>query len=163
MACGSAHPEQIGVRCIASDRYPNHDHHFAMHAGQPVEWENVSYVAPAAKPMRKADAADKLKHLADQVPPRATARHTDPVTSHIAAASVGDLRPHQALVLSVLRDADGPLTDEEVFLKVDGSMSVSGARTRRSELVEMGLVEDSGAKGLTVNGRPSIRWRAVQS
>jgi hypothetical protein len=41
-------------------------------------------------------------------------------------------------------------------------MSVSGARTRRSELVDVGMVEDSGRRELTQAGRQTIVWRVKE-
>lgn len=93
--------------------------------------------------------------------PRAVARATDPDTSWSAAQSIRAerIRASQAAILAILR-THGPLTDEGIWPHVDGQ-SLSGARTRRSELVAQGLVEDSGRRALTAAGRRSIVWRAV--
>jgi hypothetical protein len=37
--------------------------------------------------------------------------------------------------------------------------SESGIRTRRKELVERGLVEDTGRRDILVSGRKSIIWK----
>lgn len=97
----------------------------------------------------------------------ARARSTDPETSHAAARSVKDLRSSQADVLVVLRRMV-PMTDEELVetyqdLARSGfvrSQSPSGIRTRRSELVELGLVEDSGQRETLRSGRRAIVWKA---
>jgi hypothetical protein len=93
------------------------------------------------------------------------ARTTDPLTSHLAAASVTKVRGKQIAVLDILRHSEEPLTDEEIFdrLLLRGvHMSRSGARTRRSELVKQGRVVDSGLKAKTVSNRLTIRWKAKE-
>jgi len=93
---------------------------------------------------------------------RPRARTHDPVTSHMAAASVRELRPKQQAVLDMLLVEDG-LTDEEIARYYRGpAQSPSGLRTRRCELVDLGLVRDSGRKAFTAAGRPTIIWEAVR-
>lgn len=41
--CADPHPS-LPVKCVAPERNPNHDKHFAMHEGEPVEWDNHRYV-----------------------------------------------------------------------------------------------------------------------
>ena len=96
--------------------------------------------------------------------PRAHARRTDPHTSHEAAASVTRIRESQRFILSVLQQC-GPMVDEVLVKQACNqqkgrNMSVSGIRTRRSELVRLGLVRNSGKRRLP-SGRLSIIWRAV--
>lgn len=101
---------------------------------------------------------------------QAMARTTDPETSHMAAASVSDLRHSQYLVLKVLRKLPSRgMTDEELqaeylfhrrqrpalFL----AQSESGIRTRRSELVRLGLVEFAGERRRMDSGRMARVWR----
>src|SRR3954452_6198031 len=100
----------------------------------------------------------------------AHARRTDPQTSHDAARSVKNLGHDQARVLALIRDG-GPMTDEDIWQQhvyrreampfTWKPMSVSGMRTRRGELVRLGLVEKHDAEGLTRTGRACIRWVAV--
>ena len=93
------------------------------------------------------------------------ARNTDPETSHEAAASVKHVRDSQRAVLAVLRATEG-LTDIEIaqrYIRLSKNLpkqSPSGLRTRRKELVERGLVEDSGDKRKLPSGRNAIVWRA---
>lgn len=91
----------------------------------------------------------------------ALARRTDPVTSHLAAQTV-DVKRGRHIVLTCLRQY-GPCTDDMLYTDpiVYGNLSPSGARTRRSELVQDGLVEDSGQRVTTQSGRKAIVWRAV--
>jgi len=94
---------------------------------------------------------------------RAHARWTDPVTSHLAAASIPEqsLRLNQQAVLHLLRRL-GPSTDEDIALAYDGPrQSPSGLRTRRHELVAAGFVADSGQRRPLMSGRLSIVWEAV--
>jgi hypothetical protein len=92
------------------------------------------------------------------------ARNTDPQTSHDAADSVTHLTETQAYVLRVLRR---PRTDPQLIeayrkLKRAPLASESGIRTRRAELVEKGLVQDTGQRDLTPYGRQSIVWSASE-
>lgn len=95
--------------------------------------------------------------LADE----AHARRTDPGTSHAAARSVENLRPRQLAILETLRRC-GPLTDEGIAMRYVGPLqSPSGMRTRRRELVDAGLVEDTGERSRTRAGRSTILWGAT--
>jgi len=106
----------------------------------------------------------------DGVVPHAHARRTDPATSHEAAASIvsDKIRASQDAVLKILARY-GPLTDEriaEVYRLHGESMrlpaqSPSGLRTRRKELVDRGLVVDSGGSARSASGRRVIIWRRV--
>ena len=91
----------------------------------------------------------------------AHARRTDPITSHLAAASVQGIRASQRMILGALV-RHGPGTDEDIYrwLKDEGhNISLSGARTRRSELVRLGIVEDSGEKTALPSRRLAVIWR----
>lgn len=95
----------------------------------------------------------------------AVARSTDPGTSWEAARSITPekLRESQRAVLGALKLA-GPSTDERIYRCLHESeydITPSGARTRRSELVAMGLVRDSGRKDVLRSGRRAIVWEAV--
>jgi hypothetical protein len=91
----------------------------------------------------------------------ARARFTDPETSHEAAASVEDIRKSQAWVYMALNEL-GSATDEQLnaFARRMGyPISPSGLRTRRSELVGLGLVVDSGQRQRLASGRRAILWQ----
>lgn len=93
---------------------------------------------------------------------KAHARRGDPDTSHEAAEEVTPaLRDLQALVLAyaVRRGASG-FTDPE--MNEDFGSHLSTYRTRRAELVGMGMVEDSGER-LQVGGkgRKHAIWRVT--
>lgn len=92
----------------------------------------------------------------------AVARSTDPGTSWEAARSITPekLRESQQVVLMALRGL-GPMTDERLCWHLAEYLSPSGARSRRSELVAMGLVRDSGRKDVLRSGRRAIVWEAV--
>lgn len=106
------------------------------------------------------------------------ARRSDPLTSHQAAAVVGNLRESQRAVLTIFIDAGRPLIDEELIALYSDALiedrrrlrngapvqSESGIRTRRRELADAGLIEDSGERRANSNGNSSIEWRlAVMS
>lgn len=90
-----------------------------------------------------------------------TARTTDPLTSHLAAASVTMAtvnRGYQA-VLAALED--GPKTDVQIEAFATGRfgpLSSSGLRTRRKELVDDGSIIDTGQKTQLASGRWATIW-----
>lgn len=91
------------------------------------------------------------------------ARNSDPWTSHAAAESLTNIRESQRTVLRVLRMC-GPMTDVEIaetLSEMGIRMSPSGARTRRSELVDGGLVIDTGNTKRLPSGRWAIVWAAI--
>lgn len=94
------------------------------------------------------------------------ARVTDPSTSHSAAASVLNVTETQYAILLLLDETaltDAELVeayhqawfrDPELFPRA----SDSGIRSRRAELVALGLVRDTGQRRLTPSGRRAIVW-----
>lgn len=83
--------------------------------------------------------------IQERLQPRS--RNTDPTTSADAAASIGDMTATRQAVLEVLR-AIGPATDTQI---IDAYRSMScpkqseqGIRSRRNELVMLGLVHRVG-------------------
>lgn len=93
----------------------------------------------------------------------AVARRTDPDTSWNAANTIDpdEINERQRHVYEALRYV-GPATDIElaVFYFNSGRpwQSPSGLRTRRAELVDRGLVIDTGKRRPTTTGRPAIVW-----
>lgn len=96
----------------------------------------------------------------------AHARHTDPATSHQAAASVADdLTKVKKTILALLQS---PHTDEQLVAvytvitdnKLAPTQSPSGIRTRRNELYRAGLIEAIGY-GKTKSNRTSIVWKTI--
>lgn len=116
--------------------------------------------------------ADKMMD-GDGGPTPARARRTDPETSHAAAAGVTlKLTENRAAVLRMFGDGD-KLTDEEIRRiyrirnRLDGTttyppQSDSGLRTRRSELVKMGLLYDTGERVRNDAGNMCIVWGRVK-
>lgn len=98
--------------------------------------------------------------LAPTVVPHA--RKTDPETSHAAATSLGDLRASQREVLQLFHRF-GALDDRSLIACAAHAgvrQSDSGLRTRRAELVRLGLVYDTGRR-VVPGGRPPHRPRIV--
>lgn len=97
---------------------------------------------------------------------KARARRTDPETSHEAARTVTDIRCSQSEVLRVF-DAYGEMTDEQLLDSYSSTssheQSPSGLRTRRSELVKMGYLKDSGERATMSTGRQAIVWRTTSA
>lgn len=104
-----------------------------------------------------------MQHHQLALTPRA--RNTDPETSHQAATSVADLRHTQRIVYTLL-SIEGPQTDEELLLlwndRIAERISPSGLRTRRNELVDAGLVRDTGERRPIQSGRNAIVWEVVR-
>lgn len=103
--------------------------------------------------------------------PVARARTTDPDTSHEAAQSVnGTIARNQGYVLQTFRENVFPMTDHALFESyaalerpgIVGRQSESGIRTRRKELVDRGVLEDSGVRVRLPSGRHAIRWQLVE-
>jgi hypothetical protein len=90
------------------------------------------------------------------------ARVTDPATSHEAAESVQNISKTQQAILDILWR---PMTDELLTQLYQTQMehglvplaSQSGIRSRRAELVDLGLVEAKGSD-FTLFGRRAIVW-----
>lgn len=95
--------------------------------------------------------------------PHHLARKTDPHTSLDAAKSLRAVRITQTRrkIIELLRQFPDGLSDQEIGHKLATVASPSGLRTRRAELVEMGLVADSGRRAVTTSGRRTIVWVAV--
>ena len=96
---------------------------------------------------------------------KAKARKSDPVTSHEAAASVGNITDTQKVILHLLNK---PMTDVELVETFYKSVnrnnlwaSESGIRSRRSELAQQGKVIDTGLREKLPSGRNAIVWRAA--
>lgn len=90
----------------------------------------------------------------------AKARTTDPITSHLAAESVDNVTATQAFIMRCLKR---PRNDVELVnayrqYKSAPRASESGIRSRRAELVDRGLVVDTGRRVRLASGRYSIVW-----
>ena len=85
-------------------------------------------------------------------------RATDPKTSKQGPSSYR-MNQSRSDVLKTIKLR--PLTDIELVQAVSDKMSASGARTRRAELVRMGLVKDSGKRRKSDSKRSHVVWEAV--
>ena len=87
------------------------------------------------------------------------ARTTDPETSHEAAESVTNITPLKQEILQRLMT---PMTDNDLIALLRNSsrliVTESGVRSRRSELVQAGLVKDTGKRERLNTGRSAIVW-----
>jgi len=90
----------------------------------------------------------------------ARARVSDPVTSHAAAESVDNVTETQEYILRALRKArpDVELVEAYRAYKRAPRASESGIRSRRAELVDRGLVIDTGRRVRLESGRYAIVW-----
>lgn len=84
----------------------------------------------------------------------------DPDTSRQAAQSIlGALTEIQQRVLDYARDHPEGFTDADLGAAFPGA-SYSTYRTRRGELVEKGLIVDTGQRVKLPSGRGAVVWRA---
>lgn len=96
------------------------------------------------------------------------ARLSDPQTSIDAANSVKNVNQTQQTILSLLINS---MTDEELFTSYSKAVaaglapisSPSNVRSRRADLVKLGLVEDTGIRRTTVYGRKTIVWKKTRN
>jgi len=90
----------------------------------------------------------------------ARARNTDPVTSHLAAEAVDNITKTQEYILKCLRRprADVELVAAYRNMRTAPRASESGIRSRRAELVDRGLVVDTGRRIRLESGRFAIVW-----
>jgi len=101
--------------------------------------------------------------------PSAHARTEDPETSHEAAASVTGITEKQQAVWLLLGE---PRTDPDLAVEymrrhreqpdTFPKQSMSGLRTRRSELVDAGKVHFTGEYLNTPSGRRAMLWQRTQ-
>lgn len=98
------------------------------------------------------------------------ARQADPLTSH-AAADAADLLGSQQLVYAIFEKLghgipDHELVDWAAFFGTAGARlrrySPQRLRTARAELVEKGLIRDSGRVAPTEYGRDAVIWELVR-
>lgn len=88
----------------------------------------------------------------------AHARTADPRTSQDAAASVRRVAETHKLILEAFR-LTGPMHDQMLVGTLRNyPLTESGVRSRRAELVAMGLLKDSGETVRLPTGRLSIVW-----
>ena len=99
-----------------------------------------------------------LRAAVERMNQHAHSRATDPETSRQGPCSYR-MNQSRSDVLKTIRLR--PLTDIELVQAVSDKMSASGARTRRAELVRMGLVKDSGKRRKSDSKRSHVVWEAV--
>ena len=107
---------------------------------------------------------DRDEQLSLDPQPLAHARTGDPWTSHAAARSIepAKLRESQQAVLAFFRK-NGPMHHDHLTRHYVGPpwQSQSGLRTRTKELVDLGLIQDTGRTVRLPSGRSSIIWEAT--
>lgn len=81
-------------------------------------------------------------------------------TSLAAAISIsGNRNSMHNRIINFLRTHPEGATDEEIQIGID--MKSSTERPRRGELVETGVVKDSGRKSKTISKRSAVIWVLV--
>jgi len=124
-------------------------------------------VLPSAEGETGAGTTNAVTMAAAPAPEQAHARRSDPQQSHAAARSVVNLGRTRDEIIRILLNC-GPQTDEQIWREyvyrstrkysTMPKVSPSGLRSRRAELVKMGLVEQCG-EGVTQAGRTCAKWR----
>mgnify|MGYP001278623252 CR=1 len=99
-----------------------------------------------------------LRAAVERMNEESHARATDPETSKQGPVSYR-MNQSRSDVLRTLRLR--PLTDIELVSAMSPKMSASGARSRRAELVRMGLVKDTGKRRRSSTGRLHAVWEVV--
>lgn len=177
--CPHTHPD-TGLPCFLRGAHPKHR---TSPADGNVPWKNENYEVVRATlsrasairraNRRKTPKADpeRMKEMGggspeQLLPPemQAHARSTDPETSHEAAAkSSMTMHEHTMAVLGLFRE-HGPMTHEtlERVARDAGVMrSESGLRTRCKQLVDLGLVRESGRFEITPFNNRTTVWEAT--
>lgn len=100
-----------------------------------------------------------MNQIAIEFEPRTLARHTDPVTSHEAAARVREFARGQcAEILSILREHRLLGAEEIAALTRIDAYSV---RKRLADLHNAGHAEPTERTRITISGRKERLWRAL--
>ena len=91
------------------------------------------------------------------------ARRTDPQTSYDAAKSVKDVSKTKKAILVLLRKHQSDMQLVANYSKLVRQnkaprASESGIRSRRAELVRLGLVKDTGKRDKSASNRQMIVW-----
>ena len=132
--------------------------------GKPCLCSRCGKPIPRGKSFCRKHRKKMLKAVPLDAETRAVARANDPSTSWEAAYSLSSqyLRESQERVYDMLYSL-GPSIDWALQSSaLSFNMSPSSIRTRRSELVDLGLVVNSGEKKLTRSGRFAIVWEVVE-
>lgn len=163
--CGVPYPKDELITC----EKPTHPwgYHFNLSTG--TVWEGLEPPTKVKDKTRAKKVIGSIKpdpKIGPPVSPLRPTRSTDPETSHDAAASTTEdaLRRTQMDVLGLFQ-FHGAMSDEDMIARGAAAgikQSTSGMRTRRSELVAMGYLVDSGLKGRTKTGRNTILWITVE-
>lgn len=124
-------------------------------AGGATGSEVTRQVCQAAEALVDAVTAAPGLHLAP-----AAARQGGPITSAQAAGSITPAgQRHTAIAVLAMLRQHGPMTDQALVDRLPGH-SPSGVRSRRHELVALGLVADTGLLAETSSGRMAKVWKA---
>ena len=127
-----------------------------MQAGAVVQaWRRTM---SSSLPPSLEDAIQALNTAINNMTADAKSRHSSPDTSRQGPDPLR-MTENRSSVLKTL--SRRPLTDIELVQAMSSKMSPSGTRTRRSELVRMGLVKDSGRRKPGPTGRTHIVWEVV--
>ena len=98
-------------------------------------------------------------------------RATDPETSKEAGLSLDQAKVTELMKVIYKMLSVAPMYDEQLIVRYNllremegwNMASPSGIRTRRSDLVKIGWVIDSGERKVLPSGRKSIVWKAVEN
>lgn len=166
--CDEPHPE-TGQTC---HREGNHPKHIAGFGAKRVSWENEGWDPPRQYQPRVEGGKSKLVEMAGSVSPAQRNPLPDPAEmlrgkiregAHdtevdAALAVMPKTGTQRRAVLDLIASSHTGLAHFEMEERLEGAASPSSVRTRCSELVDGGWVQDSGARRQTPAGLDSIVW-----
>jgi hypothetical protein len=136
------------------------DRDYVWHRPTGASAKGSAQVRPSSEPVSLFDAVDDQLQALGLVEPRTKVRSTDPDTSHKAAYANRVHRGNQRGQI-LLAHLEGPMTDDECHLRLS-HIRLNSLTTRRSELVGLGLLKDSGERRRTSSGSEAVVWSMTE-
>lgn len=155
MRCEAVHP-QLDLQCELDGP---HDHHAVFTSGW-VTWPNEDY-RPLPEPDKRAKRGSKLAAMVRALNEPKVQNSTNAQDTSLIAGGIElpASAQHRRDIYSLLLSTAGGCTDDEIGMWL--ALNPNTVRPRRGELVDGGLVMDSGIKRLSSMGNPAIVWEAI--
>lgn len=167
--CGAHHPSVDAV-CESRGTEGDHPEHFAVHDGEVLEWPNAGFVRAKVSKAPRRNRKGGLVEIAERTRSRDAetfqdpgvnvaggVRPSDPETSLEAALSIAPRTGTQRrAILDAFGEGDA-WTHQDLEAQFP-DFSPSSVRTRCSELVKGGWIQDSGHRRETEAGLRAVLW-----